>query len=48
MNREEFEQDLASCGYRIEGYQAEEKTSCGFFYKKKEAKYLASKNKSVY
>ena len=48
MNREEFEQALGSSWYRIEGYQAEEKTSGGFFYKKKEAKYLASKNKSVY
>ena len=48
INREEFEQALASSRYRIEGYQAEEKTSRGFFYKKKEAKYLASKNKSVY
>ena len=47
MNREEFEQALTSSGYRIEGYQAEE-ISRGFFYKKKEAKYLASKNKSVY
>ena len=33
INREEFEQALASSGYRIEGYQAEEKTSRGFFYK---------------
>ena len=48
INREEFEQALASSGYRIEGYQAEEKISHGFFYKKTEAKYLASKNKSVY
>lgn len=46
IGREEFEQALASSGYRVEGYQAEEKPSRGFFYKKKEAKYLASKKSS--
>ncbi len=45
IDREECEQALSSSGYRIEGYEIQEKPSHGFFYKRKEAKYLASKKK---
>lgn len=45
--KEECERALASSGYRIEGYEIQEKPSRGFFYKRKEAKYLASKKKSI-